>query len=147
MRKVELYDGAIPSANAVMAKNLLYLSIVFDEKDMYSKALDMIFSLRDIFTKHPGSFGIWSATAMNLAAGIHEIVIIGTGMIPLLSEVLHLYLPNKVLQASNIPSEMPLLHKKGNFEKNAIYLCRNFECREPVNTVDELIIQLDSPLF
>lgn len=147
VRKVELYDGATPSANAVMAKNLLYLSLVFDQKEMHTKAIEMIVSLRNIFTKHPGSFGIWASAAVNLAAGINEIAITGTDMMPILREVLHLYLPNKILQATNAPSEMPLLTKKGNFEKTSIHLCRNFECKIPVETVNELKIQLISYSF
>ncbi len=31
LRKKEIYDGATPSGNSVMAFNLLYLSLLFDE--------------------------------------------------------------------------------------------------------------------
>ena len=147
VRKIELYDGATPSANSVMAKNILYLSIVFDDRQWNNRALSMIFSLKNIILKHPGSFGIWTAAAMNIAAGINEIAVIGTDMIPQLYDVLPAYLPNKVLQGAIFSSEMPLLKEKPVFEKTLLYLCRNYECKNPVNTAGELFKALGSQRF
>ena len=147
VRKIELYDGATPAANSVMAQNILYLSIVFDDRQWNNRALSMISSLKNIILKHPGSFGIWSAAAMNIAAGINEIAVIGTDMIPQLYKVLPAYLPNKVLQGTNFPSEMPLLKEKAVFEKTLLYLCRNYECKNPVNSAGELFKALGSQRF
>ena len=142
VRKIELYDGATPSANSLMAKNLLYLSLVFDNREWHQKAIVMISSLKNIITKYPGSFGIWAATAMNIAAGINEIAIIGRDMMPSLQEVLLSYIPNKILQATNKPSTMPLLREKEVFKKTSLYLCSNFECKNPVNNAGELFHEL-----
>lgn len=147
VRKIELYDGAVPSANSIMAKNILYLSIVFDDRQWNNRALTMISSLKNIILKHPGSFGIWSAAAMNIAAGINEIAVIGTDMIPQLYEVLPAYLPNKVLQATNFSSQMPLLKEKPVFEKTLLYLCRNYQCKHPVNSAEELFKASGSQRF
>jgi uncharacterized protein YyaL (SSP411 family) len=40
VRKKEVYDGAVPSGNAVMAHNLLYLSIVFDKPEWRKERCD-----------------------------------------------------------------------------------------------------------
>ena len=48
VRKIEIYDGATPSANAIMAKNLIYLSHVFDNREWYQKAITMIYCLKSI---------------------------------------------------------------------------------------------------
>ena len=146
VRKIELYDGATPSANAVMAKNLLYLSIVFDNKEWHQKAVAMIDSLKTIIVKHPGSFGVWTATAINMAAGINEIVIIGKQVMPSVKEVLLQYFPNKILQANFNKSDMPLFKNREVLEKLSIYLCQNFVCKKPVDTVQALLqeIQLQS---
>ncbi|MCY7291323.1 MAG: thioredoxin domain-containing protein [Ferruginibacter sp.] len=146
VRKIEMYDGATPSANAVMAKNLLYLSIVFDNNEWHQKALLMIESLKTIIVKHPGSFGIWAATAINIAAGINEIVIVGNDVIPALNETLLQYLPNKILQANFNKSNMPLFKNREILKELSIYLCLNFVCKKPVNTVKALLqeIQLQS---
>ncbi|MEJ7609573.1 MAG: thioredoxin domain-containing protein [Ferruginibacter sp.] len=146
-RKMEIHDGATPAANSVMAKNLLYLSLVFDKREWHQQAVSMIYSLKNIITKQPGSFGIWTSAAMDIAAGINEIAVIGTGMMPLLKKVLPGYLPNKIMQASTGASDMPLLSGKQNFDKTCIYLCRNFECQLPVNTADELFQAAEMQLF
>ena len=146
VRKIELYDGATPSANAVMAKNLLYLSIVFDNNEWHQKAVAMIDSLKTIIVKHPGSFGVWTATAINIAVGINEIVIIGKQVMPSVKEVLLQYFPNKILQANFNKSDMPLFKNREVLEKLSIYLCQNFVCKKPVDTVQALLqeIQLQS---
>ncbi len=147
IRKIELYDGATPSANGVMAKNLQYLSIVFDKQDWYEKAVSMIDSLKTILLKHPNSFGIWAATAINMAAGTNEITIIGNNMIPLLKDVLHAYIPNKILQSSILPSVMPLLIEKYVFQKTLLYLCRNSICNNPYEYTQDLLRDINIKVF
>jgi uncharacterized protein len=139
IRKIELYDGATPSANGVMAQNLHYLSIVFDNIEWHQKSVSMIESLKTILSKHPNSFCIWAALAINIAVGINEIAIIGTTMIPLLKEMLLHYVPNKILQATNQVSSLPLLSKKPVFEKTFLYLCLNSTCKFPYDTTAEVI--------
>jgi uncharacterized protein YyaL (SSP411 family) len=147
VRKIEIYDGATPSANAVMAKNLLYLSLVFDKREWHEKAVFMIDSLKTIIKKHPGSFGIWSATAMNMAAGINEIVVIATSEILPLNEVLLQFLPNKVLQANFNISNMPLLKDRPILQQLSIYLCRDFACTPTLTSVNELMCELQLQSF
>lgn len=147
LRKTDLYDGAVPSGNSVMAKNILYLSVIFDERQWNIKATGMISSLKEIILKHPGSFGIWAAAGMEMAAGINEISVIGNDLIPQLKEVLHGYMPNRVLQSASAPSEMPLLANKSVFQKTFLYLCRNFECKPPVATAGDLFQAAEKERF
>jgi uncharacterized protein len=147
IRKIELYDGATPSANGVMAKNIHYLSIVFDNKEWYKKSVSMTESLKTILSKHPNSFGIWAAQAINMAAGINEIAIIGTNMIPLLKEMLLHYIPNKILQGSNRVSHMPLLAEKPILKKTLLYLCLNSECKLPYDTTGEVMSVIENQVF
>ncbi|MFN0081001.1 MAG: thioredoxin domain-containing protein [Ferruginibacter sp.] len=147
VRKIEVYDGATPSANAVMAKNLLYLSLVFDKREWQEKAGFMIDSLNIIIKKHPGSFGLWAATAMNKAAGINEIVLTSNDVIPSLKNVLLQYLPNKVLQANFNISIMPLLKDRTILQELSIYLCRNFTCTPALASVNELLHEIQEQSF
>jgi uncharacterized protein len=147
MRKIELYDGASPAANSVFANNLMYLSYVFENKDWQNRAINMIESLKTIILKHPSSFGVWASTAINMAAGIQEVSIIGSNMIPQLQNVLHEYIPNKILQASFTESDMPLLKGKVNSEKTFLFSCRNFICSKPLISIEELLINLEKYQF
>ena len=146
VRKIEIYDGATPAANSVMAKNLIYLSLVFGNKEWHTKAVTMIESLKTIIVNHPGSFGVWASTAINLTAGINEIAIIGNGIMPVVKKVLQEYIPNKILQASIHKSDIFLLQGKPHSKEFSIYLCWNFACGVPLNNVQSLFdkIQLQS---
>ena len=147
MRKIELYDGASPAANSVLASNLLYLSIVFDNNEWGNRATKMIESLKTIILKHPGSFGVWASAAINMAVGINEVIIIGQNMIPQLLKVLHQYFPNKILQSSFGKSPMPLLKGKVNSDKTSLFLCRNFICLKPFFNTEDLMNHIEKNQF
>ncbi len=147
VRKIEIYDGATPSANAMMAKNLTYLSYVFNKREWYLRATTMIDSLKTIIIKHPGSFGLWTSTAINTAVGFNEIVILGTAMMPAVKEVLLEYLPNKILQANFNSSDMFLLKDRPVLEDLSIYLCINNACTPPLQNVNELMAQIQLQSF
>jgi uncharacterized protein len=147
VRKIELYDGATPSANAVMAKNLSYLAMVFNNGEWLKQAVSMMESLKTIILKQPSSFSIWAATAINMAVGINELAIIGTDKTPLLHEMLLQYIPNKILQSTSVVSTMPLLAEKPVFEKTFLYLCRNFVCTEPSYSIIEILNKIEKQVF
>jgi uncharacterized protein len=142
LRKIELYDGAFPSANATMAKNLIYLSKIFGSPEWYSNAVSMIVSIKSVLLQHPNSFGCWAYEAVNISNVINEISVVGNNMTTLLHEVLHEYIPNKVLQSSSEDSNMILLSKKYVFQKTLLYLCLNMECRKPYEKTNDLLFAI-----
>ena len=129
-----------------MAQNLIYLSHVFNNKEYYQKAVTMLDSLKTIIVKHPGSFGVWALTSINLAFGINEIAIVGKSMMRALKNVLNEYLPNKILQSSFNKSDMFLLKDRPILKDLSIYLCRDFACTAPLFDIKQLMdeIQLQS---
>lgn len=140
VRKIELYDGATPSANAVMAHNLFYLGIVFDEKLWQHKAIKMISTISNALKKHPASFAVWASVFLKLTSGINEIVITGKNIQKILKDVLLLYIPEKVLQTSGQNINMPLFAGKSFEQTPLIYLCKDYKCQQPVKTIPELML-------
>jgi uncharacterized protein len=140
LRKTEVYDGATPSANAVMAGNLFYLALIFDEPGYRRRAEKMLRSLYPAIEKYPGSFGFWAGIYLREAAGVVEIAVTGTSTGSILKEILQEFIPNKALQStgSGKPEAMPLLENKATGDKPAIYVCRNYSCLAPVFTVKEM---------
>ena len=139
VRKKEVYDGATPSGNSVMAVNLLYLAKIFNETDWSSLAEKMISRLEKSIIKHPTSFGVWASGLQWLVEPVSEIALIGENSTVALNEVLKVYHPNKVIQASSIPNDnYPLLSQKTPSDRLQIYLCRDYACLQPVTTVNEL---------
>jgi uncharacterized protein YyaL (SSP411 family) len=144
VRKKELYDGAVPSGNSLMAWNLHYCGVIFDNAEWRERAFKMCSGLREVVQKYPGSFGIWAMAMQALAFGIPEIAVTGGGD-TVLKEILRIFIPFRVLQSS--PSEatgFPLLTGKSFSSSPMIYLCKDYACQTPVNEVPAFQKLLDS---
>ena len=143
IRKTEIYDGAVPSGNSVMAENLIYLSVIFNNPTWSEKGNNMINRLKEVIGKYPTSFGVWAAIILKQTIGIHEIVITGNDINSTRAGILDIYLPNKVFQGGDAPRNFPLLMGKNYEEKTWIYLCKQYECGLPVSSIIELKKQLN----
>ena len=137
-RKKELYDGATPSANAVMAQNLMMLGLIFDEQEWIARAEKMIMGVHKTFTQYPDSFGVWLSNAFALHQGFKEIAIVGdyTAIYP---QFLKLFIPFKIAMANAVAiEEYPLLKDKATTHHSlAFYLCSNYSCQAPVFNLDD----------
>ncbi len=145
-RKIEFYDGAIPSGNSIMAENLFYLSVVFENADWGSRAQNLTKHLVDAGMKYPTSFAVWATVILKQAIGINEVVITGEILEPLKSDLLQLYMPNKVFQSTNKVLDLALLLNKKITQTPMIYLCKNYECLAPVGKINELKLLLKNPI-
>lgn len=140
IRKKEVYDGALPSGNSVMAGNLYRLAGYYDISDWKERSYNMVASLGRAITRYPVSFGIWNCLLLEMVAGTQEIAIIGNNAASLHEEVLKEFIPHRILMASFVRNDtFPLLNGKPATEPALIYLCRDFACLEPVGTVADLL--------
>lgn len=139
VRKKEVYDGAIPSGNAVMAANLQYLGRVFDNKNWLNRMNQMVAGLSQAIVKYPTSFGAWAMVMQAELAGWKEVALVGPGARNYLPAVLERYSPNKILQAEETKEgEFPLLAGKMPKDgKLLFYICQNFSCSD--YTTDKII--------
>lgn len=143
VRKKEVYDGATPSGNAVMALNLLELGILFDNNSWRQQGQNMITRLSNVAVKYPTSFGVWLSGFYQLIKGIKEIVLAGDFK-DALKELLQKPLPFSVIMASlQADEEFPLLKGKIPGAPLAIFLCENYSCRQPVSAIDDVMEQLN----
>jgi uncharacterized protein YyaL (SSP411 family) len=146
IRKKEIYDGAVPSGNSVMAYNLHHLSILFDIKEWGQRSADMVSSIGKAIIRYPTSFGNWACLLLEMIAGTNEIAIVGNDFSVLHTDLLSLYIPHRVLMASKIAdSPFPLLVKKSISNKTTIYLCRTYTCLNPVFSANDLIMLINRP--
>ncbi len=144
LRKKEVYDGAVPSGNSIMAENLLYLSIVFNKTAWYSLAEKITASLGTAIVSYPTSFGVWASLLLKNTFGINELTITGDDFENLRNQVLLRYLPGKILQAAaHENGDFPMLKSKSSGKETLIYLCRQYTCKSPVNTIEKLIKQVE----
>jgi uncharacterized protein YyaL (SSP411 family) len=140
LRKKEIYDGAIPSGNSVMAFNLLYLSLLFDQPSWADRSRQMAEALRRVVQGYPGSFGIWATLFQALTYSIPEIAITARRPEDARKEFLSQLIPYRVFQSSSQEdTHFPLLRDKPVGEVPQFFLCENYACQPPVNELSALI--------
>ena len=141
VRKIDVYDGATPSANAVLCYCLQYLGIIFFHDEYISQSNKMISSIQQATLTHPNSFAVWALNIQQQIQQICEIVVTGEQATSSIDEVLKFYLPNKTLVVSNqkINEKFPLLKDKKITVENLFYLCKNKTCLPPVNSFEKLL--------
>jgi uncharacterized protein len=145
VRKKEIYDGAIPSANAIMAYNLNYLSIINDKPVWRERSISMLLQLQDMTVKYPTSFGNWASLLLELKEGTKEVVITGNDYAEMRDALLSYFVPARVIQcAKNSPVKpSPLLVQKEFPSRGALfYLCKNYQCDSPTSDFKSLINRL-----
>ncbi|HTF56872.1 MAG TPA: thioredoxin domain-containing protein, partial [Planctomycetota bacterium] len=151
-RTREVYDGALPSGNAV-AVHALFKLAELTSNDRFKKAARAVLERHSVeLSKFPQAFPhLASAADMALAPWI-EIVVAGESP-ELLREVRQRYLPNSVLAGvpadgpdADLVRRLPMVEgKKAVKGRAAAYVCENYSCQSPVTTLEELRRLLDGP--
>jgi uncharacterized protein YyaL (SSP411 family) len=147
LRKKEIYDSAIPSGNSIMALNLYRLGVLYDDENWRKKAGEMMAALGNLAVKYPTSFAVWLSGLLQLSYDTSEIAIIGPEYEPYLQNIISLYLPHKVVMASAETNDFPLLKDKISNSQTLIYLCMNYACQKPVNSVKDFEGLISSNFF
>ncbi|MES2646905.1 MAG: thioredoxin domain-containing protein [Bacteroidota bacterium] len=145
-RKKDMYDGATPSGNSLMAYNLLYLGTLYDIPAWKDHASQITNQMKNLLTSYPGSFAIWAQVLQALVYGMEEIAIVGEKHKEVSAQLLKYFIPNKILQQSATSNmEFPLLAEKALVDnKTAIYLCYQYSCKQPVEDPRDLIKMINS---
>ena len=134
VRKKEIYDGAVPSGNAIMASNLKYLSIIFDNNVWLERSINMIQALGNAIVKYQTSFGVWASCMQLETHGFKEIVVTGLSADKYIKPLLQKYLPNKILQTAVTENDgFKLLAGKIFNQDITFYSCKNYQCDVPEN--------------
>ncbi|TDJ69323.1 MAG: thioredoxin domain-containing protein [Planctomycetota bacterium] len=140
------HDGALPSGNGVHALNLLRLAELTGDGRLAKRAERTIRALGQLVNRHPAAFSQLLAAVDHLAAGPREIVVAGDPQDDLvramLAEVRGTFLPQRVVALAHEGADeslVPLLEGREPGPNGArAYVCRNFTCEAPVETVAAL---------
>ncbi len=144
VRKKEIYDGAVPSGNSLMLWNLHQLGVIFDQASWKERAYKMAGSLQDASIKYPGSFGVWALFLVSVTYGIPEIAIVGEESTAVSNEFLRTFIGPYIFQSATLSNDtFPLLAGKPGSRKAKIFLCKDYACQAPVETVSELVRLLE----
>jgi uncharacterized protein YyaL (SSP411 family) len=138
-RPKDVTDNAIPSANAVAALALLRLAALTGEDRYHQRGEDILRLLTRVAAQNALFFAHALAAADFFVTGPTEIAVVGDRP-DLLDVVRSGFRPNAVL-AWGEPYDSPLWLERTD---GRAYVCRNFACRQPATTPEELREQLSA---
>ena len=138
-RKKEIFDNVIPASNSMMAKNMYWLAIYFEENDYQEKATQMLGQVKKIVLENPGSAANWATLYTCFAQPTAEIAIVGDNALEFRQDIDQRYYPNKIIAGTITPADgLPLLQNRGKVnDQTTLYVCYNKACQLPVNSVED----------
>ena len=140
LRKSDILDSPFASGNAIMAENLIYLSMVFGSSDWKNQANLMLGKMKTLIEKHPMAYSKWASIAMNHHIGFLEIVITGSDIEKTVLNTLGYFIPNRVFQASKSQQDQfELLKNKKYGEGAQIQICSPIGCELPIEDIRESV--------
>ncbi len=138
INKQEIYDGAIPSPNAVMCDVTNQLSYIFQEDRYRIRSQKMRTHIAAVFQQYPGSFGLWCAAYQNQSQSFKEVLLSGNNAMEYY-RALHTkkYQPAVMYITSN-KKEEKIASLLGKYQEGEtlIYICNDFNCLEPLRDVN-----------
>ncbi len=140
VRKVDVYDGAIPSANAVMAHNLWICGMCMEKSDWVSRSSNMIGQMSDKAMRYAYSFGYWSTLLQRQVAGMKTVILSGQESKEQSVILNENYNPQAfTVTLGNNKFELPILKNKFFGGKLSIFVCSEQACLSPVSSVGEAL--------
>ena len=145
LRPREGHDGATPSANAIAASALARLSHHLDEPVLRDEARQAIEAWGGVLAQQPRAFATSLMVLDFLARGPVELAFVGPDDEPrraLERASATVFVPHLVVghhDPATGPSTLPLLAGKETVHgAPALYVCRDYACRRPVTTADDV---------
>ncbi len=144
VRKVDVHDGATPSANAVMAENLWICGMASDRVGWISRAERMLVSMASQVLRNPYSFGYWARLIQQNIVGMKVIVAAGENAIKRAAGLKQHFAPHSFLVfcSENAP-ELTILKNKFSPDNLYIFVCSESACLSPVSSVGQAIATID----
>ena len=140
VRKIEIYDKAIPSSNSVMANNLFKLSHYYSNSDYLATSKKMLYNVMHNLEKNPTSYSNWLQLMINFSSNYYEVAVSGVDALDKIKEINQVYIPNKLIAGSIGISNLPLMEgRHSNDKETVIYVCVDGSCRQPETNVENAI--------
>ena len=147
-----IFDGSIPSGNAVATQVLLRLYHYKGKEDYLKRAERILRAYYNAMENQPFGFAHMLAALDFYLQKPKEVVLVGDKKEPktveLLTKIHSLYVPNMTLQLASPGDSLEkisslLAGKKQIEDKPTVYVCHNFTCSRPVVEWDDLKPLLD----
>ena len=150
LRRKEVYDGALPSGNSVMASNLLRLGRLLGRPEFEARAGRLVEAFSGKITQYPAAYTQFLC-GLDFALGpSREVVIAGrTGgpdTLAMLDVLRKMFLPHAVVLFRPTEEDEPEIVKLAPFtagmraldDKATAFVCSNYRCARPTAEPDKL---------
>jgi len=135
VRSKTAIDGAVPSANSVMAGALPKLAALLGRVDFHASAEEILLLFGSTAVQQPFQAERLLANATALVDGLTELVVVGSPADDLLAQARNQYVPNLLTAVVDEGVDLPGPLFEGRSAMHGAptaYLCRNFVCDQPV---------------
>jgi uncharacterized protein YyaL (SSP411 family) len=143
VRKTDVYDGATPSGNAVMAHNLQALGMLMERNEWSAQSAEMLDNMTIVSSKYTYSFGYWASLLQRSLAGPKTVVMSGISSSQNRYELNRKGVPHAmVLNVDGGVQKIPLTEGKESDSESLIFVCTETACLQPVSTIDDALLLL-----
>jgi uncharacterized protein YyaL (SSP411 family) len=150
IRPKNIQDNATPSGNALACEALLKLAAFTGKGEYRDLAEKLLRRVESSILRNPIGFGRWLSTADFALGEVRQIAVLYKEKDENIKSFLNVssakFRPNQILASSIYPpaSEAPALLKERQLKDDKItaYVCKDFICNLPVNSLEEFEKQL-----
>lgn len=138
-RKIEIYDGVVPSGNSAIAHVLNTLGIFLQKPDYCEMALLMLKAMESHILRSPAAYSNWAALALQHSNTPFVVAVTGTEAVSVIKEIKQKSLSDALIFGTTKPSSLPYFAQRFVDGKTLIYLCTGTFCMPPVESAEEAI--------
>ncbi|MCY8225545.1 thioredoxin domain-containing protein [Bacillus haynesii] len=151
VRDKEVYDGALPSGNGVLAVQLSRLGRLTGDLSLHDQAAKMFSAFHGDVSAYPSGHTNFLQGLLSHVMPQKEIVVLGKRNDPdrqkIISALQQAFQPNYAILAAESPDDFKGIadfaaEYKAVDDKTTVYICENFACRQPTTNIDEALDQL-----
>lgn len=143
------YDLSMPSGNSVAAYSLLRLYHLTQEKKFLEISLDVIESQAAMAAENPFGFGYLLNTIYMYLQKPLEITVLNPRNTEIAKYLTGMFLPESILvtvrdenQIKNLAKIPFFAGKEFNYDKTIVFVCKDFTCSLPLESISEIETQL-----
>jgi hypothetical protein len=140
-RKLEVNDNVIPASNSVMANNLFKLGKLYHSSLYVDMAKQMLSNLYNQMPTYGSGYSNWGILALSFTNKFYEVAITGEDAAEIRFELGEHYIPNTVYSGGK-EINTPFLEDKAFTKESTIYICENYACQAPTQSLSETILTL-----
>lgn len=136
VRKIETYDGATPSSNAIMVEQLIVLGNLLGNLEWIERAEHMALSMQAMAMKYPSSYSNWCINTQYIMNEWKINILVGQKSFAMIKKMLFIFMPN-LYSIADVSIAADLRAKVKMDEEAALYalICTKGICNLPTKSI------------